>query len=115
MADAERDTSEVTSRVELAVGASLTTVFVFGDFDLAVAAGFRRAIDAALAAPGGRIVVDLAGVDDIDSTGLGALVGAGVRAGEHAKSLVLRQPSRAARTLLAQTGLSTSFEYTLAG
>lgn len=105
----------MTSRVELTMSASLATVFVFGDFDMAVAPEFRRAIDAALAAPGTRVVVDLAAVDHIDSTGLGALVGAGVRAGEHAKSLALRQPSRAARTLLAQTGLSTSFDYILAG
>lgn len=105
----------MTSRVELAVGGTFSTVFVFGDFDVVVAPEFRRAIDAALAAPGSRVVVDLAAVDYIDSTGLGALVGAGTRAAEHAKALVLRRPSRPTRTLLAQTGLSSSFEYSVTG
>jgi hypothetical protein len=39
----------------------------------------------------------------------------GVRAGEDPETLVLRQPSRAARSLLARTGLTGSFEYVLAG
>lgn len=104
----------MASTVEIVCGTDFATVFVLGELDVALAIELRRAIDAALAAPGDRIVLDLARVDYIDSTGLGALVGAATRAEEHAKKLVLRAPSRAARTLLARTGLTSSFDVVLA-
>jgi anti-sigma B factor antagonist len=104
----------VRSSVEIVCGTELATVFVLGELDVALAIELRRAIDAAVAAPGEKIVLDLARVDYIDSTGLGALVGASTRAEQHAKKLVLRSPSRAARTLLARTGLASSFDVVLA-
>lgn len=104
----------VTSSVEIVCGTDLATVFVLGELDIALAVELRRAVDAAIAAPGGRIVIDLARVEYIDSTGLGALVGAVTKAEAHAKRLVLRSPSRAARTLFARTGLTSSFDVVLA-
>lgn len=104
----------MTSSVEVVCDTELATVVVLGELDVALAVELRRAVDAAIACPGNRIVIDLARVDYIDSTGLGALVGAGNRIEAHAKSLVLRRPSRAARALLARTGLTSSFAVVLA-
>jgi len=104
----------VASSVEVTSSTELATVFVLGELDIALAVELRRAVDAALASPADRIVLDLARVDYIDSTGLGALVGAMTKAEQHAKKLVLRSPSRAARTLLARTGLASSFDVVLA-
>jgi len=104
----------MASTVELSCSTELATVFVLGELDVALAVELRRAVDAAIAAPGERIVIDLARVDYIDSTGLGALVGAVTKAEQHAKRLVLRSPSRAARTLLARTGLTSSFDVVVA-
>lgn len=104
----------MASSVEVTSSTELATVFVLGELDIALAVELRRAVDAALASPADRIVLDLARVDYIDSTGLGALVGAMTKAEQHAKKLVLRSPSRAARTLLARTGLASSFDVVLA-
>ncbi|MBM9466801.1 STAS domain-containing protein [Nakamurella leprariae] len=51
-------------------------IAVTGTLNVVSARGFREAIgDAVDRAPGQRVVVDLAGVPTIDSSGLGALIG----------------------------------------
>ena len=59
--------------VELA-GPDCVVVVVRGDVDIFTAPGFRRALDEAGAACTGTVVVDLAGVGFMDSTGFGQLV-----------------------------------------
>jgi anti-sigma B factor antagonist len=104
----------MTSTVELVRDTDFATVIVLGDLDIALAVELRRAVDEAIGCTVDRIVLDLARVSYIDSTGLGALVGVMGRAEAHDKQLVLRNPSKAARTLLARTGLTSSFHVVLA-
>jgi anti-sigma B factor antagonist len=71
-----------------------------GRLDGAGAGAARDALHAALAAGSGRLVVDLSGVELIDATGLGVLVGTHRRARLGGRQLVLRDASpRAARIL----------------
>jgi anti-anti-sigma factor len=53
---------------------------VVGELDLATAPHFRRAVGGLLGSGGRRLVVDLTDADFLDSTGLGALVWAQLRA-----------------------------------
>jgi anti-sigma B factor antagonist len=56
------------------------------------------------------VVVDLAGVPFMDSTGLGVLVGALARAREADRRLVLAAPTDRIVRLLRLTGLDGQFE-----
>ncbi len=56
------------------------------------------------------VVVDLAGVDLIDSSGLGLLVAALKRYREAGGNLRLRSPTHRLQKMLDMTGLSTVFE-----
>ena len=56
-----------------------------------------------------RIVVDLGGMEFIDSTGLGVFVGALKRSREGGGELELRSLKPAARKIFDITGLSTAF------
>jgi anti-anti-sigma factor len=60
-----------------------TTAALGGDFDMAATFSVEPALERALAAPGlDRLVIDLGGLDFIDSTGLGVLM----RVSEEARS-----------------------------
>lgn len=62
----------------------------------------RSALQSAVDAGAGDLVVDLAGVELLDATGLGVLVGAHRRAEQAGRRLVLRRvPPRLDRLLLA--------------
>jgi len=58
-----------------------------------------------------EIVIDLAEVAFIDSSGLRSLLSASRRAGERSGVIVLRSPSAAVRRLLEITGTSTQFRF----
>ncbi len=76
------------------------TIRLLGRFDARAAAAVREALHAELAAGRHRVVVDLAGVELLDVTGLGVLVGAHRRAQLQDTELVLRDaPPRVARLL----------------
>lgn len=55
------------------------------------------------------IVIDLAAVEFIDSSGLRSLLGASRRAHERDSEIVLRNPSQEVRRLLEITGTETQF------
>lgn len=75
-------------------------VVLAGRLDARGAAPARDALHAALAGGSGRLVVDLSGVELLDATGLGVLVGAHRRARLDGRELVLRDaPPRVARLL----------------
>lgn len=76
-----------------------------GRLDVAAAADVRLALADAVAAGDGDLVLDLAGVEAVDATGLGVLVGAHRRAGRCGRTLVLRDVSPAAARLLRLTRL----------
>lgn len=62
-------------------------VSVTGEIDISNAEKLRNAIDLALEQPTERVVLDFAGVDYVDSTGIGVLVGAAHHAQERNRGL----------------------------
>ncbi|MGN6245811.1 MAG: STAS domain-containing protein [Motilibacteraceae bacterium] len=73
-----------------------------GRLDVHSVADVRAELHAAIDDGVGPLVVDLAGVEVADVTGLGVLVGAHRRAGRAGRTLVLRRvPPRLARLLTA--------------
>jgi anti-sigma B factor antagonist len=84
-------------------------VEVFGDVDVATSAEFRAALLEALDRGNGTLVVDFAGLDFIDSSGLGVLVGTLKRARERGGSVRIEHPAPSARKILAITGLLELF------
>jgi anti-anti-sigma factor len=76
-----------------------------GRLDLLSAAEVKQRLTDAVAAGRRRLVVDLGGVDFIDSSGLGALIG-GLKAARLAGGdLRIARPSEQARTILELTTL----------
>jgi anti-sigma B factor antagonist len=87
----------------------IPTVEVAGDVDVATSAAFRAALHEALDRGDGNLVVDLARLDFIDSSGLGVLVGTLKRARERGGSVRIENPAPSARKILAITGLLELF------
>jgi anti-sigma B factor antagonist len=75
-------------------------VVLAGRLDARAAGDVRDTLHAVLAVGSGRLVVDLSGLELLDATGLGVLVGAHHRARRDGRELVLRAtPARIARLL----------------
>ena len=95
-------------------GSSPGVVAVAGDLDVASAAGFVEAVAAEFQASD-SMVLDLAGVTFLDSTGLGALIelrnGAVGRGGRFS----VRNPSSAVERVLSLVGMSDYFQADEAG
>jgi anti-anti-sigma factor len=77
---------------------------------------FRRSAIAAVegraaSAPGGRLIVDLAGTSSVDSAGLGALIMLQQRASERRITVCLRGASEELRFMLVLTRLDDRFEF----
>lgn len=92
-------------------GACLVTAT--GEVDVHTAGLFRTAINEAeelAAAASLPVIVDLAGVPFMDSTGLGVLVGALARAREADRRLILAGATERIVRLLRLTGLDGQFE-----
>jgi anti-sigma B factor antagonist len=68
------DSSAGSLRVTLSVDAEVVTVTLAGEFDLAAAPEFRSRADEALDAGTAAVVLDLAELSFIDSTGIAALL-----------------------------------------
>ena len=88
-------------------------VVVEGEVDVATAPALRDELYRLIEQGSSRIVVDLAGMDFIDSTGLGVFVGALKRAREGGGTIELRGLQPSARKVFDITGLSSAF--TIAG
>jgi anti-sigma B factor antagonist len=85
-------------------------VSVRGDVDVATAPALRAELHQAIGADGSRVIIDVSGMDFIDSAGLGVLVGALKRAREADVVLVLRGVQSSPRKVLSITGLDEIFE-----
>lgn len=79
---------------------------VAGEVDVSCADELRTAIDAQIAeGVTGELVVDLAEVPYIDSTGIGVLVGAAHRVSEAGGTLVVARPQRNVARVLGLLGV----------
>ncbi len=100
---------------ELVVGTLLeaqgAVLSLAGELDMATAPALRRALDD-LGAPGATIVVDLAGLEFIDSSGLNELVLALRRQRDDGGDVVLRSPRPHTRKVLEIAGLTQLFTVT---
>lgn len=103
----------VHASADLAVDVSrldeVTTVILDGIVDLATAPELRAAL-LPLVVAGESVVLDLAGVTFVDSTGLGVLVAAHRRAKAAGSRFVFSRPSDNLRVVLRLTHLDAIFE-----
>jgi len=83
-------------------------VIAAGEIDMRTAADLRVALDAVLDGRPSKIMIDLAAVTFMDSTGLGVLVQACTRAGDHGRVVVIN-PHPIVRRILEITGLGELF------
>lgn len=92
------------------VADGVTTFCVVGDIDLLTAAELRKAGIAEFeSGTCSTLILDLAGVAFMDSTGLAALLGIGLAADKAQKQLILRAPSDAVYYVLDAGGLGAEF------
>jgi len=83
-----------------------TVVHVRGELDISTAPMLRQVlIDVLATAPSTHLVVDLSGVEFIDSTGIGVIVGAHKRATEKGGRLTTVVTTARVRRALKMTGL----------
>ena len=86
-----------------------TIAHVSGEIDMATCERLRDAIEPHLG-PGQRIVLDLSGVTFMDSSCLSVLVQARGTLSADGGSLILRNPSNAARRVLSISGIDKLFD-----
>jgi anti-sigma B factor antagonist len=96
--------------VERADAGGEAVLLVRGEIDLASAPVLGAAVVDALAERPAVVVVDLAGVRFMDSTGLRALLDARLGAGAAGVALRLRAPSPAVARVLELTGVVAMFD-----
>jgi anti-sigma B factor antagonist len=87
-----------------------TVVTLAGQLDVATAPNFRQSLQEAQYVGAQQVVVDLSGVEFLDSFGLGVLVGGLRRARLHGGRLVLAAANDRIRTVLEVTSLDTAFQ-----
>jgi anti-sigma B factor antagonist len=87
----------------------ITVVSVKGEVDLYTAPGLKERIADLVSAGKNRLAVDLSGVEFMDSTGLGVLIGGLKRCKEAGGSLALAAPREPVLKVLAITGLDRVF------
>jgi anti-sigma B factor antagonist len=105
--------SQVTDefQVVVEVNGPLPVVRVTGDLDTATSPVLRRALNEVIGAnPGCRVLVDLARMSFIDSTGLGVLVGALKRARNQSGDVLLARVTSMTAKVLEITGMDRVIE-----
>lgn len=85
----------------------ITLITLSGEVDTATAEVMQQAVSDALASGCTTIVLDMAGVAFIDSSGVTQLVVASVAAKNAGAGFEVRSPSRTVRDVLAVTGLDS--------
>lgn len=76
-----------------------------GDLDMATASELRQTLAAILGKAPVRVTIDLSGLDFVDSTGIGVLVGGFRRAKDEGCDFSLRFPNRPVKKVLHLTGI----------
>jgi anti-sigma B factor antagonist len=102
-------TAETTDRLHLGyrLDAGVAVVTLTGEIDVATCELLRAGLLRVVTDENDRgLVVNLAGVNFMDSTGLGVLVGVWHRLGARRGTLALAAPSRQIRRVLTGTGLT---------
>ncbi len=100
---------DASLRVGVTTGRGEVVIDLGGDLVMATAPELWAAIDQALAAGQQRIVLDIADLAFVDSTGLGVFVRAGKELRAIGGSLVLRHPGERISKLLQITRLEEVF------
>lgn len=90
-------------------GDEVAVLRVSGETDLHTAPRFSRDVDEVTSPSSGPVVLDLTGLDFIESTALRVLVGALLRAGGEGRSLVLVIPNRQVLRVFSVAGLRNHF------
>jgi anti-sigma B factor antagonist len=93
-------------RVQIDSEGSAIVVRPVGEVDVANASAFRAALDVAYE-PGRQLIIDLANLSFIDSTGIAALIAAAKRSSRG--GFVIRNPSQVVQKVLEITGLMGRF------
>lgn len=88
-----------------------TVLSLTGEVDIATAPPLREALVEATKDGSAKVVVDFAGVEFMDSTGLGVLVGALKRTRMSDGDLVLAALGSASKKVFEITGLTDLFEF----
>jgi anti-sigma B factor antagonist len=97
-------------RVETTAGDGRADLVVAGEIDIATAPLLRSDLHRIVQSGVSEVAIDMAGVDFIDSAGLGVLIGAVGRLRERGGHLVLRHLQPAPRKVIDITGLHDVFE-----
>lgn len=84
-------------------------VVITGELDMYTAPRLRQEIVGLMSMGARQVTVDLAGVDFVDSTALGILVGGLKRLRQSHGDLMLRSPRPGTRRVLEMTGLTRIF------
>ena len=87
------------------IGDGIAAVRGVGRLNMVSAAGLRETVAVALAAGRTRIVVDFSGVDFVDSSGLGALIGCLKSARQAGGDLRIAQPTAQVTMVLRLSNL----------
>jgi anti-sigma B factor antagonist len=98
-----------------AIEAGAVVLAVEGELDMATSDRLRVVAEDALREGARHLVLDLAGVDFIDSTGVGALVAIRKFAMDREAALTLRDPSQPARRILELSTLVDVFTVETSG
>jgi anti-sigma B factor antagonist len=86
------------------------TVAFSGELDLSGVDRARRAIEEAEGSATGLLVLDLSGLDFIDSTGLEVMLRAARRAHDEGRRLIVQRPSTYVRRLLELTAIDQTLD-----
>ena len=106
---AERRTQPGQLHVDVTRTDRQIVVTLRGDVDVYSSAQLREELTSLIDDGPDAVVLDLAGLDFLDSTGLGVLVGAQKRLVQRGGELILRAPRPGARKVFEITGLDKVF------
>jgi anti-sigma B factor antagonist len=95
--------------VEVSPWAEGTVLALYGELDLDSVAGLRAVLGTALAVPATVVVVDCAGLEFCDSTGLNTLLHAQARAAADGSRIELARPRALVLRMLELTGATDAF------